>query len=379
MKTEYAPADRESIDKLRDKLKFLKKAEYIDILLNSLPFIGAILNKYRQVVFANEKLLEIIDLEKRNEIIGHRPGELLYCIHANREIGGCGTSKNCSVCGVVNCILQSQRNNENVIAECRLTTKKNNQLFAHEFKVTTTPFQWNNEDLYLLSLVDISNEKRRRNLERIFFHDVINKTGSIQGFISLMKQETDVQNIKKMIEYLDDINKDLNEDIANQRDLSGAESGDLSVNPGFNLSSDIIDSVVNQIRHHEIAKGKKISIAANAEGTDFVTDGILLRRILGNMLKNALEASETKDTVTIGCHYNNNELNFWVHNPAYIPETHQMQIFQRSFSTKGPNRGLGTYSMKLLGENYLMGQVGFISDRLKGTRFYIKLPKELGS
>ena len=377
MKTKYAPAERESIDKLRDKLKFLKKAEYIDILLNSLPFIGAILNKYRQVVFANEKLLEIIDLEKRHDIIGQRPGELLYCINAGKEIGGCGTSKNCSVCGVVNCILQSQRTSEKVNSECRITAKNNSQLIAYEFKVTTTPFQWNNEELYLLSLIDISDEKRRRNLEKIFFHDVVNKTGSIQGFIELMKQETDLENIKKMIEYLDIINKDLNEEINNQRDLSGAESGDLSVNPAFNISTDIIQSVVQQIRHHEIANGKEISIAANSYCIDFVTDGLLLKRIMLNMLKNALEASNNGETITIGCDYKNNELSFWVHNKAFIPKADQLQIFQRSFSTKGANRGLGTYSMKLLGENYLMGSVRFESDQAKGTSFFIVLPKNL--
>lgn len=377
MNTEYAPAERESIDALRNKLKFLKKEEYIDTLLNSLPFIGAILNKYRQVVFANEKLLDIVDLEKRQDVIGHRPGELLYCINASKEIGGCGTVKNCSVCGVVNCLLQSQRKSKKAVSECRITAKNNNQVIAYEFKVTTTPFHWNGEELYLLSLIDISDEKRRRNLERIFFHDVVNKTGSIQGFIELMKQETDLENIKKMIEYLDVINKDLNEEIASQRDLSGAESGDLIVNPGFNVSTEIIDSVVSQIRHHEIAKGKDISIAAHSDTIDFVSDGLLLRRILGNMLKNALEASNNNDTITIGCNYKNDELDFWVHNNAYIPETHQLQIFQRSYSTKGSNRGLGTYSMKLLGENYLMGSVGFESDRERGTRFSIKIPKKL--
>ena len=54
-----------------------------------------------------------------------------------------------------------------------------------------------------------------------------------------------------------------------------------------------------------------------------------------------------------------------------------MQIFQRSFSTKGqPGRGIGTYSIKLFGETYLGGR-GFVSpaEAPEGTTFSIVLPK----
>jgi sensor histidine kinase regulating citrate/malate metabolism len=51
----------------------------------------------------------------------------------------------------------------------------------------------------------------------------------------------------------------------------------------------------------------------------------------------------------------------------------QLQLFQRSFSTKGNNRGLGTYSMKLLGEQYLNGRVDFESSTQTGTTFSVEL------
>jgi sensor histidine kinase regulating citrate/malate metabolism len=51
-----------------------------------------------------------------------------------------------------------------------------------------------------------------------------------------------------------------------------------------------------------------------------------------------------------------------------------LQIFQRSFSTKGAGRGLGTYSIKLLGERYLHGTVSFASSAEQGTIFQISLP-----
>ena len=53
----------------------------------------------------------------------------------------------------------------------------------------------------------------------------------------------------------------------------------------------------------------------------------------------------------------------------------QLQLFQRSFSTKGESRGIGTYSIKLLIENYLKGKVSFVSNKTVGTVISIELNK----
>ena len=52
----------------------------------------------------------------------------------------------------------------------------------------------------------------------------------------------------------------------------------------------------------------------------------------------------------------------------------RLQVFQRSFSTKGSGRGLGTYSMRLLTEHYLRGSVGFTSSAAEGTTFFASYP-----
>jgi sensor histidine kinase regulating citrate/malate metabolism len=63
-----------------------------------------------------------------------------------------------------------------------------------------------------------------------------------------------------------------------------------------------------------------------------------------------------------------------VHNDAPIPREVRLQIFQRAFSTKGPGRGLGTYSMKLLSQRYLGGDVSFTSSEEGGTTFKARYP-----
>ena len=68
------------------------------------------------------------------------------------------------------------------------------------------------------------------------------------------------------------------------------------------------------------------------------------------------------------------EVEFWVHNQGHMPRKVQLQVFQRSFSTKGAGRGIGTYSVKLLTERYLGGRVTFTSEPQAGTTFRIRLP-----
>ena len=67
-------------------------------------------------------------------------------------------------------------------------------------------------------------------------------------------------------------------------------------------------------------------------------------------------------------------VSFSVHNPGHIDPAIQAQIFQRYFTTKGEGRGLGTYGMKLLAEEYLGGRVSFASSRARGTTFSVWVP-----
>lgn len=118
----------------------------------------------------------------------------------------------------------------------------------------------------------------------------------------------------------------------------------------------------------------KLIVDTNSESVIFETDQTLLDRVLGNMIKNALEASSGRETVTLGCRRKDNQICFWVHNNAYIARETQLKIFTRSFSTKGQGRGLGTYSMKYFTEKYLQGVISFQSDTKNGTRFIVSYP-----
>jgi sensor histidine kinase regulating citrate/malate metabolism len=63
-----------------------------------------------------------------------------------------------------------------------------------------------------------------------------------------------------------------------------------------------------------------------------------------------------------------------VKNSKVMPENIKLQVFQRYFSTKGAGRGIGTYSMKLITENFLGGKVTMESEKKSGTVFRVEIP-----
>ena len=120
-------------------------------------------------------------------------------------------------------------------------------------------------------------------------------------------------------------------------------------------------------------KNKEIEVLGACYDAHIKTDKILLSRVIGNLLKNALEAESPGAKITLSCEKTADGAAFIVHNPACMPENSRLQVFQRSFSTKGAGRGLGTYSIRLLTEKYLKGKVSFTTGP-EGTIFRVEYP-----
>jgi signal transduction histidine kinase len=97
------------------------------------------------------------------------------------------------------------------------------------------------------------------------------------------------------------------------------------------------------------------------------------------MLQNAFEATPRGGVVRLRARIEQGAVQLEVHNPGAVPAVVVPRIFQRHFTTKdGPGHGEGTWSMKSLGESLLGGVVGFETDRVAGTTFWLRLPPEAG-
>jgi signal transduction histidine kinase len=374
MISHHASPGRTARNLLLSKHADLLQNKQLPELLEALPYVAAILNFDRQIVFSNKSLLTFLGIENVERLIGKRPGEAMHCINSNNMDAGCGTSENCQVCGAANTIIRCQETGKTARDECRIRTVFNGFEDWLDLEVTASPFGFNDENYIIFTARDISSEKRKESLERIFFHDVINTAGTLQGLVDVLRQANDPERTSQFIDLLAEVSKSLIEEIMNQKSLLDAENGELVVKNHTFYLQETVNSIVKEYRKHELARNKKIIFDANLCEITLYADPVLLKRVVSNMIKNALEAIDVEDKVIVGCQLSEDNAAIYVHNQSYIPDDTQKQIFQRSFSTKGKGRGLGTYSMKLLSEKYLGGKVYFTSNKKEGTYFYLRLP-----
>lgn len=375
MGTKFASPERSGSEELKTAYSHIKSIDYIQELINSLPFVMAILNENRQIIFCNSTTLDATGNYTVEQILGKRPGEALNCINSCSEESGCGTAEQCRVCGAVSSIIKAQRQNKRIVEECRITLKtQNGQNVSLDFRVSSTPLIWDGRNYIVFSAIDISHEKRRNVLEHIFFHDILNTAGSLNGFIDLLKSTDNIEMIRGYLASVELISNEMTEELLSQRTLMEAENNDLVIRPEKVNTIDLLNLNSNKFSVHPEQLHKTIRLDKSSVSVDIQTDPMIMNRILTNMLKNALEASAPGDAVTAGCAKSGDDVIFRVQNQGVMPESMQLQIFQRSFSTKGTGRGIGTYSMRLLGEKYLGGKVYFESNEEKGTVFYFRLP-----
>ena len=183
VETRFAPAERVSDAEVREQHRSLLGIPFLKKILDSVPDILVFVNQERQVVFANRSVFSFLGAEPTLELLGDRPGEAFGCVHARETEGGCGTTESCQTCGAVQAILAAQGGSEEV-KECRISVGQSGD--ALDLKISTVPFEHEGERFTICSLQDISHEKRRRALERTFFHDVLNTAGGLRGFVELL-------------------------------------------------------------------------------------------------------------------------------------------------------------------------------------------------
>ena len=371
--THFASPDRSDPDTIEGQKKLLN-SYYGPLrqLYEAVSEIILILNRNRQIVFFNSMVPSLLGIDDPASLYGVRPGEALDCSYACITPGGCGTSRFCSQCGAVKAILSALSNKAD-LQECRLLKRKN--LEAFELLVRTTPLEIDGELFSVMAITDISHEKRRRALEHVFFHDIMNTLSSINLIAKIL--DADPKNIdskarrKTLLKGL----SQLTEELRSQEELLKAENNELEVVKesidGASLVRNVVDVYKGRFPDHII----KVNIPE--EKTMLHTDPGLLNRVLGNLILNAIEASTHAEPVTVTCILRNDDVEFQVHNETYIPEANKLQLFQRSFSTKGTGRGLGIYCVKLLAERYLGGNITFASSPRDGTVFAARFPKQI--
>ncbi len=376
--TYHASPERLELTVLEPVAKKLKEDSLIRSLVQGYPEAMAILNEHRQIVACNDGLLTALGLADSRDVLGRRIGEVFSCEYSTRMPGGCGTAEPCQMCGAVNAMLECNERREVAKAECRITTVTPDGPGALDLEVVATPFDLGDQKLMVFAARDISAHKRREVLEKLFFHDTLNVAGGIEGLAELLEQADDAQERQEYPKRMSVMSHQLTEQIRGQRDLAAAERGELKPSWTRMSVTDVFENLRSTYEGHPVARDRTLVLGVPSPADlDLQSDPVLLGRVLGNLIKNALEASDIGQVVSVECNLlDDQQLRFTVHNTNVMPYKTQLQMFQRSFSTKGgTGRGLGTFSVKLLTTRYLGGEIDFFSRDEHGTSFFVTLPR----
>ncbi|MDY6879775.1 MAG: sensor histidine kinase [Thermodesulfobacteriota bacterium] len=372
MDTYFAKAERAKQKDLIAKIEIINNNPVMSGFLHSIGGLLAVLDEHRQILAVNDAFLETLGINDPSEYLGLRPGETLQCVHAYKEPAGCGTTKFCSTCGAAIAIVSSLGEDKPVERICALTAKRGDHTVDMALLVRSQPINVDDRKFLLLFLQDITLQQQRAALERTFFHDINNMLTGLIGASEMLYLENRQSNFTKTVLQM---SSRLRREVEMQRSLLQSESYTYHPLRHEITTKEIQEEIESFFLNHPAAHGKKIQFSTFSPALGIKTDISLLLRVVSNMIVNALESTKEKGTIKVWSEKKDNFLSICVWNEQSIPEDIAQRIFQRNFSTKsGEGRGVGTYSMKLFGEQILGGKVSFVSSQKEGTVFRLSLP-----
>ena len=372
MDTYFAPAERASEKEVAAEIEIINNNPVMSGLLHSISGLLAILDEHRQIVAINDSFLKMLGINDPSEALGLRPGEALQCIHAYEEPAGCGTTKFCSTCGAAIAIVSSLCSDRPAERICALPANRGDRTVDIVLLVRSHPIKIDGKKFLLLFLQDITIQQQRAALERTFFHDVNNMLTGLVGASEMLSIENSQSDLVNAIHQA---SLRLKKEVDLQRCLLQSESSTYQPLWQKIGPERVIEELQSFFTNHPAAKSRNLQFQASFPDLSIKTDMSLLLRVICNMIINALESTEENGIVKVWLEHKDHFLSFYVWNREPMPQDIAQRIFQRNFSTKdGGGRGIGTYSMKLFGEQILGGRVSFKSSQEEGTVFRFSLP-----
>jgi PAS domain S-box-containing protein len=134
----------------------------------------------------------------------------------------------------------------------------------------------------------------------------------------------------------------------------------------------IVDSVLSTM---DIPDNIQVAYSIEEGYPKLVTDSSYMKRILTNLVTNAVQAMPDGGAITINAYYKDHQAFITVEDSGEgIPEEAKTKIFKPLFTTKAKGQGFGLAVAKKL-TDALDGTITYESEKGKGTKFIIQFPQ----
>jgi len=223
----------------------------------------------------------------------------------------------------------------------------------------------------------------RENVERITRHDVKTPLNSIIGFSQLLMADDNLNaDQQESLATIEDSAYRILNIINLSVDLFRMEQKTYPLHPVPVNLVQVIEKIT--VESGGLIRGKELKLRTLMQGNPvceqdyFYAKGeeLLYYSMLANLIKNALEASPDRETVTISLNKNpqTEESIVTIHNKGAVPEEIRDRFFD-IYVTAGKKNGtgLGTYSARLIAET-LRGSVHMATSEENGTTLTVRVP-----
>ncbi len=229
-------------------------------------------------------------------------------------------------------------------------------------------------------------ERMRQDLVNMLVHDLRGPLGNLINTIDLLTMMVDTnanrKNMKRFLEMGKRTGRMLTDLVDSMLDVSRLEQGQVPLQCSMTSLASLLKEVEEQVVPQATAKRTEITIGAPPpELHQFWLDNSLLRRVLTNLVGNAIKYSPNHAQVSLSTTIEDNCLHFTVkdNGPGIDPANHT-RIFNKfsriDYSTNGPaGVGLGLAFCKLAVEAH-HGSIWVNSDGTsgQGSTFHVCIP-----
>jgi PAS domain S-box-containing protein len=251
-------------------------------------------------------------------------------------------------------------------------------------EVHARPFEFAAASSILWTLHDLTEREQldelRTNLTAMIYHDLRSPLSNLVSSLDLLRGMTGSDpDIRSTLAIAEHSAERMSRLVNTLLDINRLEAGDRLISLTANRAEDLIAAAVRDVGPAAEARQHRIRTVLAPGLPEVQVDGDMLRRVLSNLLENAIKFSKASSEVEIGARLEGEWLHLWVQDQGPgIPPEDQKRIFEKFARLAGgrpaeAGLGLGLAFCQMAVQAH-RGTIRVESQESKGARFIITLP-----
>lgn len=238
----------------------------------------------------------------------------------------------------------------------------------------------NREELKEQNRILKENLRLREDVESIVRHDLKTPLSVFLWAVDLLSMDPTINETQqRALALMKQASHTMTQTLNSAINVIKMERGEYMLNPTHVDIIELLHQILSDMYGLMATKHLNCHIYLNGvlpdAGDSFMLSGerILFYTMLGNLLKNAMEASDEGKDVSIFLD-EGPEKTIRIHNSGCIPESIREVFFEKYItSNKKLGTGLGTYSARLMAKTQ-KGDISFITSETEGTTVTVRFP-----